>query len=264
MLPVLVGYDGSATARDALRLGAGLARALAAGLEVVHVEPAAARAAGVLGEARLHEARNVLGDPARTTYATILAPSPATGLVRHATLCGARLVVVGSSARGAIGRALAGSVAQELMTIAPCPVATAPRGFAEGGHQTAGRVLVAWDDTPESEAALAAAVDIARRTDAPLELVEVVAPGEGKAAGERLDAVVASLGAPGMTARSVLTGAPSDLLGVLRPSDLLVLGSPRYGPLLRRLLGRADHPADPGYSPVLVVPRAGQEAVLAA
>src|ERR1051326_2744527 len=39
------------------------------------------------------------------------------------------LIVVGSPHRGAIGRALIGSVADNLLHGAPCPVAVAPRGY---------------------------------------------------------------------------------------------------------------------------------------
>ncbi len=43
-------------------------------------------------------------------------------------------IVVGSPHRGAVGRALIGSVAEGILHGAPCPVVVAPRGYAEQGH----------------------------------------------------------------------------------------------------------------------------------
>jgi hypothetical protein len=143
-------------------------------------------------------------------------------------------------------------------------VAAAPRGYAGRTQSVPARVVVGHDATQESEAALAAAVDIARRADAPLEVVEAVTPAGADAAAIRLDAVVRSLGSPGMTSRCVLAGPPGELLDLLRPSDLLVLGSAAYAPALRMMLAGVARAGGTEPCPVLVVPSAAHEAALAA
>jgi nucleotide-binding universal stress UspA family protein len=83
------------------------------------------------------------------------------------------LVVVGSPHRGAIGRALIGSVAEALLHGAGAPVLLAPRGYALGDHGAPGRIAVAFDTTPESKVALRHAESLALTTGAFLEVLTV-------------------------------------------------------------------------------------------
>jgi len=179
-------------------------------------------------------------------------------------------IVLGSSHRGPVGRVLIGSVADELLHGAPCPVVVAPRGYASEPHEGLRRIGVAFDGTPEAKAALREAEALAAPARAEIEVLTVVAPpaavpgvagyvpvdppdadriltdgvnsiaDELAARGRRLD------GPPGTT----LAEACED--GI----DLLVAGSRRYGPAMRVLLGSVStqliHRAP---CPVLVVPR---------
>ena len=83
-------------------------------------------------------------------------------------------VVVGSTHHGAIGRVLAGDVAAGLMHDTPCPVAVAPRGYDSANGPL--RIGVAYDGSPESDAALAAAVGIARHTGGGVHAFTVLEP----------------------------------------------------------------------------------------
>jgi nucleotide-binding universal stress UspA family protein len=79
----------------------------------------------------------------------------------------ADLVVVGSNGAGPTRGFLLGSVEQEVLHLAACPVAVVP----ETVRAPVGRVLVGVDGSPASERALAWAVDEADRRDAELVLV---------------------------------------------------------------------------------------------
>ena len=79
---------------------------------------------------------------------------------RLAERIGAALVVVGSTRRGPVGRVVPGSTGERLLHGSPCPVAIVPRGYARGrSDRTVG---VGYDGSDESEAALAAACQVAR------------------------------------------------------------------------------------------------------
>src|SRR4051794_28232331 len=85
----------------------------------------------------------------------------------------ARLLVVGSTTRGARGRALPGSTAERLLAGARRPVALAPHGYERRAVRT---VAVGFADTPEGRAALIAGHALARRAGAALRVVSAVHP----------------------------------------------------------------------------------------
>jgi nucleotide-binding universal stress UspA family protein len=180
------------------------------------------------------------------------------------------LIVVGSPHRGAIGRALIGSVADNLLHGAPCPVAVAPRGYAAERHEPLRKVAVAFDGTPESKVALREAEALAARSRAEIEVLTVVAPpvampgvvgyapvdppDPDRILNEAVSSVDDALAAHGRR----LDGPPASTLAEACEDgvDLLVAGSRRYGPAMRVLLGSVStqliHKAP---CPVLVVPR---------
>jgi len=182
----------------------------------------------------------------------------------------ADLIVVGSPHRGAIGRALIGSVADNLLHGATCPVVVAPRGYASARHEPLRRIAVAHDGTPEAKRALREAEVIAARGNGTIEVLTVVAPPTGmpgvtgyvpidppdpdRILTEAIDSVDASLAATGRR----LDGPPAATLAEACADgvDLLVAGSRGYGPAMRVLLGSIStqlvHRAP---CPVLVVPR---------
>jgi nucleotide-binding universal stress UspA family protein len=150
--PVLVGFDGAEGGRDALELG----RVLSS------IRDARCIVAMPDAENLASEAREALGDPdAEVRDIGIL--SPAMMLVEAAERETAGTLVVGSTRRGRIGRALVGSTAEQVLHKAPCEVVVAPRGYASGRHEGLAKIVAAVDGTPESKVALGRAEDLARR-----------------------------------------------------------------------------------------------------
>ncbi|MBK5221213.1 MAG: universal stress protein [Thermoleophilia bacterium] len=86
------------------------------------------------------------------------------------------LLIVGSSHRSPIGRALIGSTAASLLPGSPCAVVVAPRDYAARQHGGPRRIAVAYDGTPESKAAVRRAEAIARPMNAEVRIILVVAP----------------------------------------------------------------------------------------
>jgi nucleotide-binding universal stress UspA family protein len=271
---VLVAYDGSASAADALCLALRL-RDPAGGRVVLvcvvagrpwhaprHPSRAADDAQAMLAEAR---ARIPAGVP--VAIRAPAASSPARGLTELAEAEHADLIAIGS-AKGAAddGRIGLARTAGRLLAGAPCAVAVAPPGLRETGRFH--HVGVAADGSPEAAAALQAGYMIARRSGSAVTLfsaydpVMEVSPDEAllarRAIQERLDAA-ADAAPAGVNPRTVLLHGPAGRKiaeacdGVV---DLLVTGSRGYGPVQRALLGsvseeliaRARHP-------VLVIPR---------
>ena len=89
----------------------------------------------------------------------------------------AKLLVIGSSARGPIGRVLPSAVTDRLLHGAPCPVAVAPVGFTfEDAAAGPGLIGVAFTDTPDGHAALAMARALAGRARARVRVLTVAPP----------------------------------------------------------------------------------------
>lgn len=274
---LLVGFDGSNGGCDALEL----ARALALGGDdtsvlVITVVPhgpapggsgAPASDAATAAASQFAEARELLGGLEVETRA--VGGSPAAAMTELAESEGIDLIVVGSPHRGAVGRALIGSVADSLLHGSPRPVVVAPRGYAGERHEPFRRIAVGHDGTPEADAALRAAEALALRSNALIDVFTVFAPPAvtagpvGYAPSEPRDpdkiltqaihSVDERLGATGRR----LDGPPArTLAGACKDLDLLVVGSRRYGPVLRVLLGSVStqliHIAP---CPVLVIPR---------
>jgi nucleotide-binding universal stress UspA family protein len=177
--PVLVGFDGSDGARDALELARRLAVArgtrcvVATGLDYgpVSVHRALSDAEGAEAEPLFAEAREALADPDVETH-VLGTRSPARMLVDCAEQIGAGSLVVGSPHhRGRMGRALLGSVAEHVLHQAPCEVVVAPRGYATENHEDWTKVAVSYDGTEESKVALMRAEDLAREAGASIELI---------------------------------------------------------------------------------------------
>lgn len=276
---IVIGFDASAQALDALALGQALA-----GEETelvvccVHppelpVEPADEDDLAGQGAERLQAARDRLGQRPRTRFELRGCYSAAAGLHDEAERCAADLLIVGSSHRGAIGRVLPGSVTRQVLHAAPCAVAVAPVGLRDRPPALA-RIGVAFNGGPQAASALAAGARIAADHGAELVLITVVPPvavsagwagawvdpGATEAmredAADRGRAAVASLeGVPASV--ELVDGLPAqELVLASRRLDLLVLGSRGYGPVRRALLGTVSgHVAEAAACPVLVVAR---------
>jgi nucleotide-binding universal stress UspA family protein len=208
-------------------------------------------------------------DAAQVTaeLASVEASSPGAGLHREAERREADLIVVGSSARGLIGRAMLGDDTRGALNGAPCAVAIACRGYEEHPFPVA-RIGVAFNGSPEGERALTVAREIAGETRADVVALEVVGvpssayTGLAAAAyGAAMERMVAEAkermavleGASGRVAY----GVPGEELAAFSAEvDLLVVGSRSYGPLRRLVLGStSDYLARHSRSSLLVLPR---------
>jgi nucleotide-binding universal stress UspA family protein len=282
---IIVGVDGSDRSDDALALASSIARRTAAEIVLARAYPYD-DAEGHLGDSerrhhlredaqqtldRLHAGADV---SLRITTRTIADPSPSRALHTLAERERASLVVIGSSHHGAVGRVLAGTTAERLLHGSPCAVAVAPRGMGRG--ESISQIAVGWDRSAEADAALAAAIAIARSVGADLDIVEVldihwagtpaIIPGSGAElaahqpaarARARLDEVVSGLPADLRAETSLVLGDPvGDLVRRSEDADLLVLGSRGYGPRRAVLLGGVSgRVVRRSACPVIVVPR---------
>lgn len=179
------------------------------------------------------------------------------------------LVVVGSPHRSALGRALIGSVAEALTHGSRAPVALAPHGHAETAPESLRTIAVAYDGTPESDAALRQAEGIALATGASLEVLTVVGPSavvakvliESRSLTPKpyavVEAAVAGVDeAIEVHTRELIGPTAEAVANACENVDLLIAGSRDYGPLKRVLVGSVSskliHTAP---CPVLIVPR---------
>ncbi|WIM99183.1 universal stress protein [Actinoplanes oblitus] len=284
--PVVVGVDHSPGAADALALGRWLAEARQAPLVVVVVHPApSAIGSGRVdaewiadrhraAERILAQARSTLGDPPGVEYRIVASSSAAHGLHDLAEQTGAAMLVVGSGAAAPAARLFAGSTAERLLAGSVCPVAVTPAG-GPAAPGSAGRIGVAYVDTPDGRAALDAAAELARRTGLPLLLVTVVAAGDAALPfliGD--DAERAFLDTARETYEDALRKAAASVpdvpvewelragdvveeLAALTGLDLLFCGSRGYGPARRVLLGGVSgRMLRRAGLPLVVVPRA--------
>jgi nucleotide-binding universal stress UspA family protein len=233
---VVVGFDGSDSARDALALGEVLTEPSRADLVVARVypwDPAGAPKAASFAELD-RVAGAVGGRPA-----LIASDAPAPGLQDLAAELGADLLVVGSGI-GDTHRTAAGRVSRQVNGGSPCPVAIAPRGFARRYAPDIRTIAVGYDGSAEAKAALSKVAELARALRARVRVIAVCPGGErppGKL-GDRLADALASLPGEIECGGVIRSGEPAlALLEEAREADLLVVGSRRHGPSRRVLLG---------------------------
>lgn len=184
---ILIGYDDSAQARDALALGKQLADATGADLVVAGVFQWDPMWHAV--DSRFHDAdaefAGKIEDAARRVGAepeAVPSSSPAHGLHELAEEIEADLILVGSAHHGRVGQVLAGSTGVSLLHGSPCAVGIAPRGYRERAEEI-DHVAVGFDGSADAGHALMAASAVAAATGATLKLVSVaVSPpiGTGK------------------------------------------------------------------------------------
>ncbi len=286
---VILGFDGSEQARDALALAAALtARDGELTVCCVHhleslaarVDPTEPRLNRAAAEQYLDEATRLLDGPFVVSSLLVAGAGAAKELQSTAEDRHADLLVLGSSHRGVIGRVLVGSVTEHALHGAPCPVAVAPVGFRGwAGGAGLGRIAVGCDVAGTAHDALSTAATLASQTGAELRVVAIADTAAAIAGGAsvamsypaivkaRLDAAEEALaralaGLPeGISASSeVRDGQPAEKLLEITPSvDLLVLGTRGRGPARRLMLGSVcDAVVCAAACPVLVVAPAVQ------
>jgi nucleotide-binding universal stress UspA family protein len=182
----------------------------------------------------------------------IAAASTGEGLHRLAEEHAADLIVVGSSSRGRLGRAMIGSDTRDSLNGASCAVAIAPLGYAALKRHLA-TIGVAYDGSPESKAALAAARDLAERSGAAIRACEVVSlPSYAYASvyavgwAENITASVADAQVrlahiDGVDGHAVYGITGEELATFSRDVDVLVVGSRGYGPARRLIHGSTSN-----------------------
>ncbi len=253
---VLVGVDGRPAGRDAIALASHLTapdgKLTLANVHGGELHPIHAVTQGS-GEAE-HDGSHKLLEVERAAagidaeLVSVVSVSPGRGLHQQAEDQHADLLVVGSCSRGAFGRAMLGDDTRAALNGAPCAVAVASAGY--GKHPTPlANVGVGYNDSAESEVALAAARELAAPTKASIHALQVVSipsyaysgliPADiGDSMEEILkDAERRMAELPDVDARVVYGLAGEELAAFGEHVDILVVGSRGYGPVKRLMLG---------------------------
>jgi nucleotide-binding universal stress UspA family protein len=276
---ILFGYAGDRAGRDASVLADRLARLCGSKLSVAFpYHPMLATVPSEASEKCVRdELRALLGEsPALAEASCHWANSswPIRALHELAEWEGADLLVFGG-APVRLERRHA-SLMERMVHGAPCAVALAPAGYADGSAHALRSVGVGFADTDEGRAAVALGREIAHRAGAHIELIA----GAGLSrellsyAGKSAALAVAEAEVYAKTEAAVERAAAELLPGedcalevrrddtcrlLLQASerlDLLVLGSRAYGPIRHALLGGVSAAVMRGaHCPVLVAPR---------
>jgi len=269
---LIVGFDGSRPAHDALALARRFALATRGRPRVVYV-----RSHGPV-EPTLDVARALVGDVPGVRFEAVAGTTAARGLCEAAASAGAALIVLGATHRSSLGGVVPGTTAEAVIHAAPCAVAVAPTGFAERAvRRPFGLVAAAIDGSGDTERVARIAAGIAEGAGADLSLVSVVdaphsdgplypgAIAHVTVAGARRDAAAAALERAASAAVGVdvaverrLCAGPlaEEISRETREADLLVIGSRGLSSLGRVVLGAGTgRILRAAICPVLVVPR---------
>jgi nucleotide-binding universal stress UspA family protein len=216
------------------------------------------------------------------------ARSTSAGLLEVAQEHGARMLVLGSSTAGVLGRVAFGSVADRLLHTSPLPVVLGPRGFRCRPDSRVRRVTVAFGATEGADELVIAVAGVAARAGAALRVASfAVRPNTPLTAGigsRAEDAVAHEWAADaGRAQRAVVAeverlprlpsaiemavGHGTDWAGAIEEigweeGDLLAVGSSPAGPLERVFIGsRSSRIVRHSPVPVVVVPRGAVQAL---
>jgi nucleotide-binding universal stress UspA family protein len=266
MKDVVVGVDGSEASRRALDRALRLARLTHRTTRVVHAWSAPNPVASPLGGSFLYDAQ--LRDQALHTASLLLEREVDTALERvGCDVAGpvlavlregsaptvlaeaaeeAAVVVLGTRAHGRV-TALLGTAVPHLLHRAPCPVLVVPERAVAA--QPFRRVVVGFDGSPSSQAALRWALDVARADRTRTVVIRAAderrlpspwAPRPQQSVSELRAEVVACdprADHPEVDVRLVPGAADTVLPSAAGPEDLLVVGSRGRGGLAGMLLG---------------------------
>jgi nucleotide-binding universal stress UspA family protein len=187
---IIVGFDGSDTARDGLALAMGLAKPSGASVVVAYVYDASVSGASPSAAAELRDHAEAVLAGARTrvsqvldvTFRGVASSSPARGIGEIAVAYRADLIVLGSRRLGPAMRVALGGVSHKVVADAACAVALAPRGYGDYGGFVPQAIGVACSPTVDADKALAVAGKIAAATGGTVELVGTVEDSDGRSA----------------------------------------------------------------------------------
>jgi nucleotide-binding universal stress UspA family protein len=201
------------------------------------------------------------------------------GLQRLARREHRQLLAIGSSPDGRAGEVSIGHKTRQLLDELECVLAIAPRGLRARGPLALRRVAVGFDGGPEAVAALATAATLAAGAGAELIVRGVlddripvlgwphlwlggildawreVMDDEAESLRAHIQRAVSTLGVE--VSVQVTRGRAADTLRELSGDvDLLVIGSRRWGPMARLLLGGTGEALVHGATcPLVIVPR---------
>ena len=287
MSKIIVGVDESPGSADAIALASSLAGMTGAQLMLVNVFPYdvhPSRAVNYEFETYMRQDSQELLERLRSSHGdesaevkAIPNPSPAHGLHALAEKVDASLIVVGSTHTGRAGRVLPGSTAERLLHGSPCPVAVAPKDYAQRAGAAPAIIGCGHDGSASAHHALETAHRIAAASGARLRVIRAfrplafdVPPQKGVPMGgitynhqlrdrasEELDEAVEKLDGEPRGERFFAVGDAAKVLAEASEQlDLLVLGSRGYGPLHSVLVGGvAGRVVREAACPVLVLPR---------
>lgn len=286
MSKIVVGVDGSDGSRDAIALARGLAGITGSTLMLANVFPYDEQPSRGLNKEfgnYLREAAEALLDRERKTVEVdgavetraVANTSAPHGLHVLAEREKAGLIVVGSTHTGRVGRVLPGSTAERLLHGAPCPVAVAPKGYADRFGREPRAIGCGYDGSDSSQHALAAARRLAQAIGSQLRVIRAFEPvaydippssvAMGRAAAynlvlqeratDELDKAVERLS--GEAEGYFVVGDPAHVLAEASEDlDMLLVGSRGYGPLHSVVVGGvAGRLVREAACPMIVFPR---------
>lgn len=265
---VVVGVDGSEHSRLALKWAADEARRRGSVLRIMVAQvggPEGQPAWYVPGSSDLSPGQAIVDDavglvatrhPSVVTRGEVVERPPA--LVLTVASRSAELLVVGGRGRGGFGELVLGSVSDQCIQYAHCPVVVVHSDSDDPAYDaTEPRIVVGVDGSFGSTRAMRWALEEARVRPMPVEavyawqyppvgaMVTGPTPGYDVVAREVVDAaaVHAALFAPDIpfTVDTRFEAAVPALLDASRGADLLVVGSEGHGGFKHALLGSAAH-----------------------
>lgn len=242
---ILVASDLSITTEAALVCGRALAHACGATLHVLHVVdhvfvgPFVADPQRVTETARTYLDMRLTEDDRNTLHARVVVDvshDPAKAIVSYARTSGIDLVVTGTRGRHGAARVVLGSVAEQVVRTAPCPVLTVRRSERltpqmEVAMITLKNILVATDFGEAADVALTYGRELAGRFGATLHVLHVADNIYINAFGAETYAAMA----PDLQTE-LEASAPKKL-------DELLIDSDRSGPPTKRALLTSSSPA---------------------
>ena len=182
----------------------------------------------------------------RVTFDVLEASDVAEAIMEHAVRLDARVLVMATRAPGAVGRAIAGSVADRVVRQSPRPVVVVPPGAADMGGKTVqiARVLVPQDGSSLAFRCLEFLIELPHAKELEYVLIEVAFTEAGRAEAEtRMKTTAAWLRSRGARSVEVLVtdarDAAAAILGAVREvlPDVIAMSTRGSSGLQRLILG---------------------------
>ncbi|MCF6471986.1 universal stress protein [Nonomuraea sp. MG754425] len=165
---MIVGYTNDPGGRDALALGAAIARVTGGELTIATIYPPGSAGQAVEAQANLAHAAEELG-PVPAEFITYESRGTGRGLAVLASRIKADLIVVGSASGGQRGRITIGTTADHLLHLSSEAVMLVPDQYVPPAEP--GRLTLAYVHRPQCDAAVGQVAQAALRLGVPLRLI---------------------------------------------------------------------------------------------